>query len=165
MSGGDSYSVRELNRLLTELEAVVCFGHADIGFERSDIVYVQSNSLPIPLLACAFAGFFAGTLRFLKVGLVDGETELLRHQHRQIDRETVGVVESPHIGSSELSLAGGLCCCYISLEELLSTIKRPGERFLLFIQNLLKICKLALNLREEVALRSDKKSVSWFRKE
>ena len=89
----------------------------------------------------------------LELSLVDAEPELFRHQTSQIDRETVRVVESPDVLSVELLLPGLECLLRVLLEQLLTTIKRTGEGFLLLIEDLLDIRVLLCDLRENRTLR------------
>lgn len=132
--------------------AVISLGNSVVGLESSDIVNVEPDRLSRPLLPHTLARLLALSLCLLKVGLVDLESRLLSHQHGEVDRETIGVVQSPDVDTSELLGTRGLGGGDIGVEQLLSSVERAGERLLLLVENLLQVGELASDFGEEVTL-------------
>lgn len=139
---------------LTKLVTVIRLGNGVVGLESSNVVNVEPDRLSHPLLPDTLARLLALSLRLLKVGLVDLESRLLCHQHGEVDGETIGVVQSPDVDTSELLGARGLGSSDVGVEELLSSVERAGERLLLFVEDLLQVGELASDFGEEVTLET-----------
>lgn len=126
-------------------------------------MHVEPNRLPSALLSDSLARLLALRLSLLKVVLVDAQSELFGHEHRQVDGEAVGVVQAPDVGSCELGGTRSLGGLDVRLEEPLSAIERARERLLLLVEDLLEIFELAVDFGEEVSLRGSWLEVSLRR--
>ncbi len=86
-------------------------------------MHVKRDDFAGSLLHASLRRLLRGGLRSFELGFVDTQAKLLRHQSREIDWETVGVVQPPHVLAGKLLLTSleGLLC--VLLEELLATIK------------------------------------------
>lgn len=137
---------------LTELVLVVSLGNSVVGLERSEVVNVEANGLSISLLSDTLTSLLTLALRLLESLLVDGKSELLGHEHSQVDGESVGVVEAPNVGSRELLDSRSVGRLDVGLEELLSAVEGARERLLLLIEDLLEVVVLAGDFGEEGTL-------------
>lgn len=132
--------------------AIVSLRHVLILFQRRNVVHVQLDSVLVTGLLIRLARLLGMRLGFFKFLFIDTETELLRHEPGQVDRETVGVVETPDIRTSEYLRTRFLCTSRIPFKELLTAIQCAGERLFFLIENLLDILRLLVKFGEEVAL-------------
>lgn len=140
--------------VLTELERVVRLRNSVVPFQRGDIVNIQCDNFTRTLLHARFTRLFRVRLRCLEFGLVDAQPELFRHQTREVDRESIRVVQPPYVLARELFLAGLQRLLRVLLEQLLSTIECARERLLFLVKNLLDLCILLRDLREDVTLNT-----------
>lgn len=113
---------------------------------------VETNGLAISLRSSTLASLLTLVLRLLESLLVDGESELLGHEHGQVDGESVGVVEAPDVGSCELLGSRSVGGLDVGLEELLSAVEGARERLLLLVEDLLEVVVLAGDFGEKGTL-------------
>jgi hypothetical protein len=140
------------SRKPTKLVLVISLRDGIVGLEGSEVVNIETNGLTISLLSSTLASLLTLVLRLLERLLVDGESELLGHEHGQVDGESVGVVEAPDIGSRELLGSRSVGSLDVGLEELLSAVEGARERLLLLVEDLLEVVVLASDLGEEGTL-------------
>jgi hypothetical protein len=93
------------------------------------------------------------SLCLLELGLIDTQSQLLRHETGKIDRETKGVVQPPDVLAVELfdtslGSAGGEL-----VEELLAAVEGARERLFFLVQDLLDVVVLFGDLGEDISLQ------------
>lgn len=86
-------------------------------------MHVELDDLSSTSLCATFRSLFTRCLGCLKVRLVYSQTDFFRHEQCKIDRETIGVVQSPDILAIEFSLLLFKSFGGILVEELLASIK------------------------------------------
>lgn len=90
-------------------------------------MHIQLDGLAGGVLRGALRRFFGSGLSSFELFLVDAESVLFSHKESQVDREAVGVVESPDIFAIEFLLSFLLGFLRISLKQLLASIQRSRE--------------------------------------
>jgi signal transduction histidine kinase len=103
-------------------------------------------------ISYTLARLFRCDSRFLELGLVDAQAEFLRHETREIDGETIGVVQTPHVLAAQRILTSRTSLLDALVKKLLTTIQSAGERGFLLVQERLNLVRLLSQFREYRAL-------------
>lgn len=83
---------REGKSGLTKFEVILSFRYIVVLLEGSDIMHIKFDLQSLRLLSTTFRNLLARRLRFLKLGLINAQSNLLRHEQCEIDRESESVV-------------------------------------------------------------------------
>ena len=113
-------------------------------------MYIQFDGIRLLLLALALAGFTALRLRLFEFSLIKSQTLFLRHDAGQVHGETVGVVQAPHVCTTQLGTALGTSGMGILLKQFFTTVQCTSKRALFFIKNRLQISHPLGDLGKEV---------------
>ena len=140
-----------LHRGCVILELVVRLGYTGSLIQVAEIMHIQFDCIRFLLLALALAGFTALCLRFFEFSLIESQTLFLGHNAGQVHRETVGVVQAPHVCTTQLGTALGTSGMGILLKQFFTTVQCTSKRALFFIKNRLQISHPLGDLRKEVA--------------
>ena len=87
-------------------------------------MHVKRNYFTSSFLHTSLRRLFRRCLCSLELSFVDTQPELLRHQASKVNRETVSIVEPPHILAGEFLLSSLQSFLRVLLEEFLATIER-----------------------------------------
>lgn len=137
----------------TVLGVVVGLGDRVVLFKSGQVVDIELHNVSGLLLGGTLASLLGVSLCLLELGLIDTQSQLLRHETGKIDRETKGVVQPPDVLAVELfdtslGSAGGEL-----VEELLAAVEGARERLFFLVQDLLDVVVLFGDLGEDISLQ------------